>query len=57
MLHKPQAVLEQWRRDGTTDPDRTKWVAESVRGISRNQREALLRSVAAAQYAPPEAVQ
>lgn len=29
----------------------------SVRGISRNQREALLKSVAAAKYAPPEAVQ
>jgi len=57
MLHKPQAVLEQWRRDGQIDPDRTKWVAESVRGISRNQREALLKSVAAAKYAPPEAVQ
>jgi len=55
MLHKPQAVLEQWRRDGHIDPDRTKWVAESVRGISRNQREALLKSVAAAKYVAPEA--
>ncbi|MDQ0611574.1 penicillin-binding protein 1A [Variovorax sp. W1I1] len=55
MLHKPQAVLEQWRRDGRIDPDRTKWVADSVRGISRNQREALLKSVAAAKYVAPEA--
>jgi len=55
MLHKPQAVLEQWRRDGHIDSDRTKWVAESVRGISRNQREALLKSVAVAKYTPPEA--
>ncbi|WP_234974899.1 biosynthetic peptidoglycan transglycosylase [Variovorax paradoxus] len=55
MLHKPQAVLEQWRRDGQIDPDRTKWVADSVRGISRNQREALLKSVAAAKYIAPEA--
>jgi penicillin-binding protein 1A len=55
MLHKPQAVLEQWRRDGRIDADRTKWVAESVRGISRNQREALLKSVAAAKYTAPEA--
>jgi penicillin-binding protein 1A len=55
MLHKPQAVLEQWRRDGHIDPDRTKWVADSVRGISRNQREALLKSVAAAKYVAPEA--
>lgn len=55
MLQKPQAVLEQWRRDGQIDPDRTKWVADSVRGISRNQREALLKSVAAAKYIAPEA--
>ncbi len=55
MLHKPQAVLEQWRRDGHIDSDRTKWVADSVRGISRNQREALLKSVAAAKYIAPEA--
>ena len=52
--HKPQAVLEQWRRDGAIDPDRVKWVAEGVRGISRNQREALLKSVASAKFAPPE---
>lgn len=55
MLHKPHAVLEQWRRDGRIDPDRTKWVAESVRGISRNQRETLLKSVAAAKFPAPEA--
>ncbi len=55
MLHKPQAVLEQWRRDGRIDPDRTKWVAESVRGISRVQRETLLKSVAAAKFTAPEA--
>jgi penicillin-binding protein 1A len=55
MLHKPQAVLEQWRRDGRIDPDRTKWVAESVRGISRAQRETLLKSVAAARFIAPEA--
>ncbi|WP_431510876.1 biosynthetic peptidoglycan transglycosylase [Variovorax sp. DAIF25] len=54
MLHKPQAVLEQWRRDGAIDPDRVKWVAEGVRGISRNQRESLLKSVASAKFAPPE---
>jgi hypothetical protein len=57
MLHKPQAVLEQWRRDGAIDPDRIKWVAEGIRGISRNQREALLKSVAAAKFTAPEAVQ
>lgn len=56
MLHKPQAVLEQWRRDGHIDADRTKWVAESIRGINRNQREALLKSVAAAKFTAPEAV-
>ena len=56
MLHKPQAVLEQWRRDGHIDADRTKWVAESIRGINRNQREALLKSVAAAKFTSPDAV-
>ncbi|WP_422089039.1 biosynthetic peptidoglycan transglycosylase [Variovorax sp.] len=56
MLHKPQAVLEQWRRDGHIDADRTKWVAESIRGISRNQREALLKGVTAAKFTAPEAV-
>lgn len=57
MLHKPQAVLEQWRRDGAIDPERIKWVAEGVRGISRAQREALLKSVATARFTAPEAVQ
>lgn len=55
MLHKPQAVLEQWRRDGRIDPERTKWIAESVRGIGRAQRELLLRKVAEAKFAAPEA--
>ncbi|SEK63848.1 Transglycosylase [Variovorax sp. YR750] len=55
MLHKPQAVLEQWRRDGQIDADRIKWIAEGIRGISRNQREALLKSVAAAKFMAPEA--
>ncbi|WP_395318498.1 biosynthetic peptidoglycan transglycosylase [Variovorax sp. UC74_104] len=55
MLHKPQAVLEQWRRDGQIDADRIKWIAEGIRGISRNQREALLKSVAAAKFTAPEA--
>ena len=57
MLHKPQAVLEQWRRDGVIDPERIKWVAEGIRGISRIQREALLKSVASAKFTAPEAVQ
>ena len=55
MLHKPQAVLEQWRRDGHIDAERIKWVAEGIRGISRNQREALLKGVAAAKFTAPEA--
>jgi hypothetical protein len=55
MLHKPQAVLEQWRRDGHIDADRIKWVAEGIRGISRNQRETLLKGVAAAKFTAPEA--
>ena len=32
---------------------RAKWVAEGVRGVTRFQREALLKSVAAAKFPPP----
>ena len=53
MLHKPSAELAEWRRNGSIDAARVKWVAEGIRGISRNQREALLKSVAAARFAPP----
>lgn len=53
MLHKPSAELAEWRRAGSIDAARAKWVAEGVRGISRNQREALLKSVVTARFAPP----
>ncbi len=53
MLDNPQAAAETWRRDGGIDAARVRWVAEGVRGITRPQREALLRSVAAAKFAPP----
>lgn len=53
MLHKPSAELAEWRRSGDIDAARTKRVAEGVRGITRNQRDALLKSVAAARFAPP----
>ena len=53
MLHNPGMEIARWQRDGTIDGDRAKWVAESVRGISRNQRDALLKSVANARFAPP----
>jgi penicillin-binding protein 1A len=53
MLHNPGAAVEKWRRDGNIDAARAKWVAEGVRGITRNQREALLKNVANARFAPP----
>lgn len=53
MLHKPSAELSQWQATGSIDAARFKRVAEGIRGISRAQREALLRGVAAARFAAP----
>ncbi|WP_295536999.1 biosynthetic peptidoglycan transglycosylase [uncultured Pseudacidovorax sp.] len=53
MLHAPSAAAERWQREGGLDPQRVQWVAEGIRGISRAQREALLRSVAQARYPWP----
>lgn len=53
MLHKPSAELSQWQATGSIDAARVKRVAEGIRGISRAQREALLRGVAAARFAAP----
>jgi penicillin-binding protein 1A len=53
MLHKPSAELGQWQRTGSIDPARFKWVAEGIRGITRGQREALLKSVANARFPAP----
>ena len=53
MLHKPSAELSEWRRSGSIDAARARRVAENIRGISRAQRESLLRAVAAARFAPP----
>ncbi|RZI95116.1 MAG: glycosyl transferase [Variovorax sp.] len=53
MLNNPQAALDKWQRDGSIDAARAKWVAEGVRGVSKVQRESLLKSVAAAKFAAP----
>ena len=53
MLHKPGAAADEWKRTGALDAARTHWVADGIRGISRTQREALLKTVASARYAPP----
>ena len=53
MLHRPVAEVNRWKRDGAIDTVRAQWVAEGIRGISRRQREALLKSVATARFAPP----
>ena len=53
MLNNPQVAVEKWQRDGSIDATRAKWVAEGVRGVTRFQRDALLKNVAAAKFAPP----
>jgi len=53
MLNNPGAALEKWQRDGHIDLERAKWVAEGLRGLTRSQRESLLRNLAAARFAPP----
>ncbi|MDB5827088.1 MAG: glycosyl transferase [Variovorax sp.] len=53
MLNNPQVAVEKWQRDGSIDAARAKWVAEGVRGVTRFQRESLLKNVAAAKFAPP----
>ncbi len=53
MLHKPSAELAAWQRSGNIDAARAKWVAEGIRGITRGQRESLLRGVANARFAAP----
>jgi len=53
MLNNPGVAVEKWQRDGQIDAERAKWVAEGVRGINKNQRDALLKSVATARFAPP----
>ena len=53
MLNNPGAALEKWQRDGHIDGERARWVAEGLRGLTRSQRESLLRNLAAARFAPP----
>ncbi|AMM24717.1 biosynthetic peptidoglycan transglycosylase [Variovorax sp. PAMC 28711] len=53
MLNNPQAAFEKWQREGSIDAARAKWVADGVRGITKVQRESLLKSVAAARFAAP----
>jgi penicillin-binding protein 1A len=53
MLQNPGASLQQWQHSGSIDPERIKSVAENMRSINKNQRDALLRSLAEARFAPP----
>ena len=53
MLNNPALAVRKWQQEGNINPDRAKWVADGVRGISKPQRDALLRSVATARFAPP----
>jgi hypothetical protein len=53
MLNNPAAAVRKWQQEGNINLDRANRVADGVRGISKEKREALLRSVAAAHFAPP----
>ncbi|MDM0065520.1 biosynthetic peptidoglycan transglycosylase [Variovorax sp. J31P207] len=53
MLNNPALAVRKWQQEGNINLDRAKWVADGVRGISKAQRDALLRSVATARFAPP----
>ena len=53
MLHTPSAELAQWQATGSIEAARFKLVAECIRGIGRNQREALLRNVETARFTAP----
>ena len=53
MLNNPGLAVDKWQRDGRIDGERAKSVAEGLRGITRLQREALIRNVANARFAPP----
>lgn len=50
MLNAPGLAAQRWAKEGTLEPKRLQWVAESIRDIPRRQREALLASVAQARY-------
>ena len=52
-LNNPGLAVEKWQRDGRIDGERAKSVAEGLRGITRLQREALIRNVTNARFAPP----
>ena len=51
--NNPALAVRKWQQEGNINLDRAKWVADGVRGISKPQRDALLRSVATARFAPP----
>jgi hypothetical protein len=50
MLTNPALAARKWQEEGHIDIDRANKVADGVRGITKAQRAALLRSVAAARF-------
>lgn len=50
MLHAPGLAAERWSKDGELDAKRLQWVAESIRGIPRRQREVVLKQVEQQRY-------
>jgi len=53
MLHKPDGELAEWKRTGNINTARAKWVAENLHSVSRGQRDATVRAVGNARFAPP----
>ncbi|RZL86516.1 MAG: glycosyl transferase, partial [Variovorax sp.] len=53
MLHNPGAAVEKWQRDGKIDVARARHVAEGMRGLSKIQRDILLRNIANPGFTPP----
>jgi hypothetical protein len=53
MLTNPAAAVRKWQQDGTINIERAVQVADGIRGISRGQRETLLKNVAVAKFKAP----
>ncbi|MBB3180374.1 biosynthetic peptidoglycan transglycosylase [Variovorax sp. Sphag1AA] len=53
MLTNPALAVRKWQQDGNINVERATKVADGVRGITKAQRDVLLKSVAGAKFAPP----
>jgi len=53
MLTNPALAVRKWQQDGNINVERATKVADGVRGITKAQREALMKNVAAARFPAP----